>query len=173
MPALNLPAALAKRSWMEQGHQGQPGALQHPRHLLSPCQPCSGSRWTLSRSGAEPFPLEETFAGAAGHPKGGQNAGTGFDTPSAQEEIFGPPSTNSVSCSHWELPASPTIPEETNLPKQIDPRSDSMGQATSDIPRIICHPTCAASKPAEDPSPQNHVRVTPVCPHGGSAPACT
>lgn len=88
--------------------------------------------------------LEGTFLGQQDIPKAGRHAGTDFDTFSAQEELFGPSSTTSVSCSHRDLPASPTIPEEMELLEQMDPRSRFHGQATSDIPRIICHPTYTA-----------------------------
>lgn len=133
---------------MEQGHQDSQECFSIPEISSPPASPALGAGAHISRSGAEPFPLEETFPGAAGHPKGGQNAGTGFDTPSAQEEIFGPSSITSVSCSHWDLPGSPTIPEQTNLPKQMDPRSSFHG--TSHIrhsqnhlsPHMCCQQTC-------------------------------
>lgn len=79
----NLPAAPAKRSWIQQGLQECFSTPEIPSPLTS----CfSGVDGHTSRSDAKPFPPRQDLSWSSRTSRG--KAGTGFDTSSAQEELL-------------------------------------------------------------------------------------
>lgn len=132
--------------------------LQHPRDLLAPHQLFFGSGWTRCQEirdlmilDCSPPRMDLSWSSRTSQSKAdtlGQPLVPSFGASSSQEELFGLFSITSVSCSHQDLPASPTIPEETELQEQMDPRSRFHG--TSHVrhsrnhlsPHKCCQQTC-------------------------------